>query len=145
MIWSRDMKRLINISIIILLLMAAGYVAYYLVMDWHRAEIYQAKKQLREELKLQESPVIPKEKLIEAFGEEPAVDAPEKKNGAREEVERRLMAFFTYLDKQEYVQDHSLGLGTYQVFRHTVDTLSSNHPVIAGETESLFSLMKNMN
>ncbi len=144
MIWTDEMNKLIKISIVVLLLMAAAYVAYDRIMDWHREGVEIAEKQLREEFELRARPVVPKEKLIKAFGEAPAEASPQERHNSPEEIERRIIAFFSYLDARDYIMAYKLKNGTYQYFRQTVDKLSANHPVIAGETESLFSLMKNM-
>ena len=66
------MKRFTTILIIILLLGVSGYFTYNHFISWHEEEVETARQQMREEIKLRESPPVPKEKLIEAFGGEPS-------------------------------------------------------------------------
>ncbi len=138
------MNKSMKLLIIALLLGVIGYFAYNLVLDWHREGVETAKQELREELKLRDRPVVPKEKLIEAFGEEPAEVSPKDRRIGLDEIERQIVAFFSYLDTKEYIKAYELKDGTYHQFLQTVDDLSSNHPVVVGETESLYSLMKNI-
>ncbi len=115
-------------------------MSYNLIMNWHNKEIETAKLQLREELSFNLEQVVPKEKLLEAFGEEP----PEKNRTNHDDIERRMSAFFSYLDSQEYVKSYKLEKGSYHEFQMTVNKLSSNPPIVIGETESLYTLYKNM-
>ena len=119
------MKRGVQISFAILLLGITSYVSFTLIMNWHNEEIETAKRQVREELTPSVEPVVPKAKLIEAFGEDPT-DAPfDKQQAEDEEIERRMMAFFSYLDSQEYIQSYKLEKGTYHQFELIVKKLSS--------------------
>ena len=47
------------------------------------------------------------------------------------------MAFFSYLDMQDYVKAYKLEKGTHHQFQQAVRKLSSNLPLVSGETESL--------
>lgn len=138
------MKRGVQISVAILLLGITSYVSYNLIMNWHNKEIETAKREVREELTLSEKPVVPKEKLIEAFGKDPTEAPLDKQQTDYEEIERRMIAFFSYLDSQEYVKSYKLQNGTYHEFQLMVNKLSSNPPIVIGETESLYTLYKNM-
>jgi hypothetical protein len=138
------MRRFISILLIILLLGLISYVTYNVFVKWHKEEIETARMQLRDELKVVEKPVIPEEKLIEVFGEVPKVITGEEKQISYEEISRRITAFFAYLDSQEYVSAYQLEGGTYQQFQLTIKELSSNLPLIVDETESLYSLYRNM-
>jgi hypothetical protein len=113
-------------------------------MRWHKEEVETAKMQVRDELKVIEKPVIPEEKLIEVFGEVPKEITGEEQQISFEEIERQVMAFFSYLDEQEYVTAYKLEGGTYHQFQQIVEKLSSNPPIVAGETQSLYTLYKNM-
>ena len=138
------MKRSIAIPVIVLLLGIGGYFAYTNVMNWHTQELETATKQLREELRLREGVVVSKEKLLEVFGEVLEEDTDEEKEIGFEDINRQVMAFFSYLDGRDYIAAHNLKDGTYAEFRQVLEKLSSNHPVIAGETDSLHVLYKNM-
>jgi hypothetical protein len=113
-------------------------------MKWHREELETARKQVAEDLKLLKKPVVPREKLIEIFGEESSKLLPEEKQITLDEIERQMMAFFSYLDTQEYIKDYNLEKGSYHQFRQTVDKISAKPPVVTGEKESLYTLFKNM-
>jgi hypothetical protein len=135
------MKQFTTTFIIIVLLGIAGYFTYNYFMDWHLEEVDTARQQMREEITLRESPPVPKEKLIEAFGGEPSEVSHED---SFEVLERQVMAFFSYLDMKDYIKSFKLEKGTYHEYLQIVEKLSSNIPVVTGETESLYTLIKNM-
>ena len=135
------MKRFTTTFIIIVLLGIAGYFTYNHFISWHEEEVETARQQTREEIKLRESPPVPREKLIEAFGEAPA-DLPHKKSF--DNIDAKVTAFFYYLDLQEYIKAYKLEKGTRHEFQQSVRELSSNLPRVSGETESLYTLFKNI-
>ncbi|KPK01153.1 MAG: hypothetical protein AMK71_06630 [Nitrospira bacterium SG8_35_4] len=137
------MKRSIAVPVIILLLGVGGYFAYTSILKWHKQELEIATKHLRDELRLREGVVVSKEKLLEVFGEV-LQEEDEVREIGFEDINRQVMAFFSYLDGREYIASHDLKNGTYSEFRQVLEKLSSNHPVIAGETDSLHVLYKNM-
>ena len=139
-----SMKRGVQISVAILMLGITSYVSYTLIINWHNKELENAKRQVREELTPIVEPIVPKEKLIEAFGEDPTEAPFDRQQTAYEEIERRIMTFFFYLDAQEYIKSYKLEKGTYHQFELTVNKLSANPPLVIGETESLYTLYKNM-
>jgi hypothetical protein len=138
------MKRFIALPVIILFLGAGGYFAYTYFINWHTQELEMATKQLRDELRLHEGVVVSKEKLLEVFGEVLKEDTDEDKEIGFEDINRQVMAFFSYLDGREYIAAYDLKNGTYNEFLQVLEKLSSNHPVIASETDSLHVLYKNM-
>ena len=87
---------------------------------------------------------IPKEKLVEVFGEEPLEVPSETQENSLEELERQIAAFFAYLDKKEYVRAYGLNGGIYNQYELSVRKLSSNFPVVTGETDSLYHLFLNI-
>ena len=135
------MKRFTTILIVILLLGVSGYYTYNHFISWHEEKIESARQQTREEIKLRESPPVPKEKLIEAFGEAPA-DIPHKESF--DNIDDKVTAFFYYLDLQDYIKAYKLEKGTRHEFQQSVRELSSNLPLVSGETESLYTLFKNI-
>lgn len=138
------MKRSFIILFITLVLAAAGYFVYKGIMRWHEAGIESARKQAQEEMASVQRPEVPPERLSEAFGGTPAESAPKDPGKEAEELERQLMAFFLYLDSKEYVAAYEFEGGMYQQFLRALHDLSSNSPLISGETESLHTLFKNM-
>ncbi len=138
------MNRSIKISAVILILAITGYLAYTLIMDWHKGELEAVKRQLQEEMKSGQVSPESGDKLADAFGEISAEVSQNDKQISSEEITRRITAFFSYLDSQEYVSAYKLEGGTYQQFQVTMKELSSHPPLIAGETESLYTLYHNM-
>ena len=138
------MKRSIAVPVIILLLGVGCYFAYTYFMQWHRQELEIATKQLQDELRLREGVVVSKEKLLEVFGEVLTEGSDEETEIGFEDINRQVMAFFSYLDGREYIAAYDPENGAYQEFRRVLEMLSSNHPVIAGETDTLHVLYKNM-
>ena len=139
-----------------------GYVTYDQIGKWNKKRLDTALKQeqeewqkktenlegkiaeLQEELAQQRDELIPKEKLVEVFGEETEVISPEKKEVSCEELERQIMAFFTYLDKKEYIKSYKLDEGTYELFMQMVNQLSKKPPIVTGEMKDLANLIRNM-
>lgn len=138
------MKRFLTVSVVVILLGAAGYFAYTYIMRWHKQELELATKQLREEIKMREGVVVSKEKLLEVFGEVLEEDEDAGGEIGFEDINRQVMAFFSYLDGREYIAKYDLKNGTYGEFRTLLQKVSSNRPVITGETDSLHVLYKNM-
>ena len=152
------MERAMKILIIVVVLGIIGYVTYDQIGKWHKRKLDAALKQeqentekleekiteLQEELAQQRDELIPKEKLVEIFGEETEVISPEKKEISCEELERQIMAFFTYLDKKEYIKSYKLDEGTYELFMQMVNQLSKKPPIVTGEMKDLANLIRNM-
>ena len=156
------MERAIKILIIVVVLGIIGYVTYDQIGKWNKKRLDTALNQeqeewqkktenlegkiaeLQEELAQQRDELIPKEKLVEVFGEETEVISPEKKEISCEELERQIMAFFTYLDKKEYIKSYKLDEGTYELFMQMVNQLSKKPPIVTGEMKDLPNLIRNM-
>ncbi len=60
------------------------------------------------------------------------------------DIERHIRAFFAYLDEQPYVQAYGLEGGTYLQYQIAINKLSSNLPTVAGEMQSLYTLVRNV-
>jgi hypothetical protein len=60
------------------------------------------------------------------------------------DIESRIRAFFTYLDEQPYVQVYNFEGGTYLQYQVAINKLSSNLPAIAGEMQSLYTMVRNV-
>jgi hypothetical protein len=138
------MRRFITVSIVILVLGAAGYLAYTLIINWHKAELETVKMQYQEELQVREVSPVPNQRIAEAFGEISTDVLQKDTQISEEEITRRITAFFSYLDSQEYVSAYQLEGGTSQEFQRSIKKLSSHLPLLAGETESLYTLYMNM-
>ena len=157
------MDKIIKILIVIIVLGLTGYVAYDQIGKWNKrrldASLKKERKEwqdktgkleekitsLQEELAQQRDALVPQEKLVEIFGEGTSVISPEEQREIScEELERQIMAFFTYLDKKEYRESYELKEGTYELFQHVARQLSNNLPMVTGEMKNLSSLMRNV-
>ena len=54
------------------------------------------------------------------------------------------MAFFSYLDDQDYVQSYKFKKGTYGQYQIAIKKLSSKPPIITGEMSSLYNIVRNV-
>jgi hypothetical protein len=147
---------------VILVLVVIGIFLWILLKDWHEGRLDTARKQesqewkqraddlarklteLEQELKTAQGEKPSEEKVAEVFGP-PAVEAPTREKPlTAEEIERRVKAFFSYLDSRDYVQAYELEGGCYQQYLQAVEALSAHPPRVAGETESLYDMLKNV-
>jgi hypothetical protein len=145
---------------IALILAVVGVVAWMVMRDWNEGRVETARKQETEALKqraddlarkvtqleqeLKASDAAPsEEKAAEVFGrsETPAGREPA---ASPDEVERRIRAFFSYLDGRDYIRAHQLEGGVYPQYLAGMDALAQNPPRVSGETESLFEMLKNV-
>jgi hypothetical protein len=147
---------------VILVLIIIGIFLVILLKDWYATRIETARKQesqewrqrtevltqkitdLEDELKTVRGETPPAEKIAEVFGVPVAEPAAKEKPLTAEDVERRVTAFFTYLDSREYVKAYNLEGGCYAQYVQAVEALSANPPKVAGETESLYEMLKNV-
>ena len=68
----------------------------------------------------------------------------EKKQTGMADIERQIMAFFSYLDAQPYIQAYEFTGGSYQQYQIAIKNLSSKLPIIIGEMQSLYSMALNV-
>jgi hypothetical protein len=156
------MQKLKKILIIIVILGIAGYVAYHQI-DRHQQErldtalerernewwdnigkLEEKVAKLEEELAQERGEVVPQEKLGEVFGKAPSVVTPEIEAISCDELQRQMTAFFTYLDKQDYILSYGLEGGTWNLFQQVVKQLSENPPLVTGEMKDFSSLISNV-
>jgi len=147
---------------VILVLMVVGVFAWILLKDWYAARIETVRKQesqewqqrtevltqkltdMEQELKAARGEAPLGEKVAEAFGLPAAEPPAREKLLAPEEIERRVKAFFAYLDSRDYVKAYDLPSGVYEEYVLAVEALSASPPRVAGETESLYEMLKNV-
>ncbi|MGD2037881.1 MAG: hypothetical protein PVH28_08365 [Desulfobacterales bacterium] len=155
------MDRVIKVGIVVAIVGIVAYFGYSLFSNWHKESLETAKRQervewekrtkelmekvtgLEEELTSVKGEAIPERKLKEVFGPDAAIVKEEEPIGF-EEIEQQLIAFFTYLDEQDYVQAYQLKGGTYQQFLSGLKKMSASPPRITDETASLYNLYRNM-
>jgi len=156
------MDKLIKILIIVTVLGLTAYVVYDQVEKWYKRRLdtaleyerkgWEEKKSkleekittLQEELAQHREAIVPKEKLLEVFGEESMMISPEQREISCEELKSQIMAFFTYLDKKRYRETYELKEGMYELFQQVTSQLSINLPLVTGEMKSLSILMRNV-
>ena len=167
------MDRSAKIIVTIVVILASAFFIYSKIVSWHASELETTVKQEKEiwqdktERMRQEIATLKQElaavkgqnalpdKLAEVFGEqqqEAGESAPQLEGEISErpkqpsftEIEDRIMAFFSYLDNQEYVQSHKLKEGTYLQYQIAIKKLSSKPPIVTGETASLYSIVRNV-
>ncbi len=60
------------------------------------------------------------------------------------DIERQILAFFAYLDSQPYIQSYQFEGGSYLQYQIALRNLSSKPPIIAGEMDSLYNMVRNV-
>ena len=163
--------RTFKVLLVIAILAVAGYFIYNLMSGWYRDTLDTAKTEERQEWqqrteglvnkvsdleeKLEElkGDTVPEEKLAEVFGDDPKKPAanpqqptppPVGSKIAPEEIERQVLAFFAYLDDQDYVKAYELEGGSYHQYALAVDQLAKSLPRVVGEQESLYTMVRNV-
>ncbi|MGD8758599.1 MAG: hypothetical protein PVH78_06985 [Deltaproteobacteria bacterium] len=151
-----------KIILIVVILGIAGYVAYHQIdtrqqrrldtalererNEWwdNIGKLEEKVAELEQELAQERGEVVPQEKLNEVFGQAQAVVAPEVKTIACDELQRQVTAFFSYLDRQDYILSHELEGGTWSLFLEILNELSANPPLVTGEMKDFSSLIRNV-
>lgn len=164
-------ERTFKVLLVIAILAVAAYFIYNLMSGWYRDTLETAKTEERQEWQQRTEGLVNKvsdleekldelkgdadqaEKMAEVIGDKPAEGdspgsdpaAPDKGNQlAPEEIERQVLAFFAYLDEQNYIQAYNLEGGTYHQYTLAVDELSKALPRVSGEQESLYTMVRNV-
>jgi len=113
-------------------------------------------KEIEKEKQELEEKVVTLEKQIEELTEPPsqAVTVPEEKevvtpaamdfsNSTCEELDQKIQEFFNYLDSQPYIASYNLEKGSRAHFKEIIEKLLDNPPIVARETDSLFTILTN--
>jgi len=147
---------------VILVLIVVGVFLWIVLRDWYNTRIETARKQesqewqqrtevltqkltdMEQELKAARGEAPLGEKVAEVFGPPAAEPPAREKLLTADEIERRVKAFFTYLDSRDYVKAYDLPGGVYEEYVQAVEALSTHPPRVAGETESLYEMLKNV-
>jgi hypothetical protein len=156
------MERNYQPIMVILVLIVVGVFLWIVLRDWYATRIETARKQesqewqqrtdvltqkltdMEQELKAARGEAPLNEKVAEVFGPPAAEPPAREKLLAPEEIERRVKAFFAYLDSRDYVKAYDLPGGVYEEYVQAVEALSAHPPRVAGETESLYEMLKNV-
>ena len=167
------MDRSAKIIVAIVVILASAFFIYIKFAGWHATKLEATVKQeneiwrnkteqmrkeiatLKQELAAVKGQNAPPDKLAEVFGEEqPEVGEATQQLGGKipdgekqpifAEIENRIMAFFNYMDNQEYVQSYKFKEGTYRQYQIAFKKLSSKPPIVTGETSSLYNIVRNV-
>jgi hypothetical protein len=167
------MDKSAKIIVAIVVILASAFFIYIKFAGWHASKLEKTVKQekelwrnkteqmrkeiatLKQELAIVKGQNVPPDKLAAVFGEEP----PEVGEATRQlegkipggekqlsfaEIENRVMAFFSYMDNQAYVQSYQFKEGTYRQYQIALKKLSSKPPIVTGETSSLYNIVRNV-
>ncbi len=164
------MDKTAKIVVALIILVVSGFFIFSKISGWHQSKLEKAVQKEQEawqgkankleqevsELKLELTDVkgqnVPEEKLAKVFGteekeetrqEEATPTLPEKPSEIVV-TERQIAAFFTYLDKRPYIQSLNLAGGSYLQYQIAVEKLSAKPPIIVGEMDSLYNMVRNV-
>jgi NADH:ubiquinone oxidoreductase subunit C len=164
------MDRSAKIVVALVIVAVSGFFIFSKISGWHKSkletavkeekqtwqgktnQLEQAVTELKQELTEAKGQQVPEEKLAKVFGEnkkeEPQAgketQTPPKKLSDFVETERQIAAFFTYLDKRPYIQSLNLAGGTYLQYQIAIEKLSAKPPIIVGEMDSLYNMVRNV-
>jgi len=168
-----SMDRSAKIIVAIVVIVASAFFIYSKFAGWHASKLETTVKQekriwqdkrdqmeqeiatLKQELAVAKGQNVSQDKLAEVFGEVQPEDkevtqqlegkiSEGKKQPSFAEIENRIMAFFSYMDNQEYVQSYKFKEGTYRQYQIALKNLSSTPPIVTGETSSLYNIVRNV-
>ena len=164
------MDKSAKIVVVLVIIAVTGFFIFSKISGWHKSklekavqkeqEVWQGKANKLEqevsELKLELTDVkgqnVPEEKLAKVFGKEEkeedpqvaATQTPPEKLSDIAVTEGQIAAFFTYLDKRPYVQSLNLPGGSYLQYQIGIEKLSAKPPIIVGEMDSLYNMVRNV-
>ncbi|MDX2501424.1 MAG: hypothetical protein QNL14_13100 [Deltaproteobacteria bacterium] len=164
------MDRSAKIVVALVIVAVSGFFIFSKISGWHKSkletavkeekqtwqgktnQLEQAVTELKQELTEAKGQPVPEEKLAKVFGENKKEEqqagketqTPPKKLSDFAETERQIAAFFTYLDKRHYIQSLNLAGGTYLQYQIAIEKLSAKPPIIVGEMDSLYNMVRNV-
>ena len=168
-----SMDRSAKIIVAIVVIVVSAFFIYSKFAGWHASKLETTVKQerkswrdktdqmkqeiatLKQELAVVKGQAVSQDKLASVFGEPQQEDkkvaqqltgklSEGKKQPSFAEVEGHIMAFFSYMDDQEYVQSYRFKEGTYHQYQIAIKKLSSKLPIITGEISSLYNIVRNV-
>ncbi len=156
-----EIERLVKTLVVIAVIVVAVFFGYILFENWQNKRINSAVEKerklwqikteaLQEEIErlknritLQSEAKVPYEKFFDVFGEGTKLTYPIPKEIDCKELERRIRAFFEYLDKKDYIVPYRFGENSLKQFQLMFVQVSKAHPIITGETRDVLTLMRN--
>lgn len=159
-----------KIVVALVIIAVSGFFIFSKISGWHKSkldkavqteqEAWQGKtdklqqevSELKQELTEVKGQSVPEEKLAEVFGQEKQAavapvetsPAPAEKLSDFEKTEQQIAAFFSYLDNQPYIKELDLAGGSYLQYQIAIEKLSANPPIIVGEMDSLYNMVRNV-
>ncbi len=162
------MDKSAKIVVALVIIAVSGFFIFSKISGWHKSKLEKAVKteqevwqgkannleqevsELKQELTEVKGQAVPEEKLAKIFGEkeerqqvEETKTPPPKLSGIAE-TERQIAAFFSYLDSRPYVQSNNLAGGSYLQYQIAIEKLSAKPPIIVGEMDSLYNMVRNV-
>jgi hypothetical protein len=164
------MDKSAKIVVALVIIAVSGFFLFSKISGWHASKLEKAVQKEQEawqgkaskleqevsELKLELTDVkgqnVPEEKLAKVFGKQEkeetrqvgATPTPPEKLSEIAVTERQIAEFFTYLDKRPYVQSLNLAGGSYLQYQIAIEKLSAKPPIIVGEMDSLYNMVRNV-
>jgi len=107
------------------------------------ADLEQKIEQLETQLRDDAVPAPAPEKLREAFAPDNATaELPEALKA--ESIQDRAMNFFGYLDSKGYAARRGIDGSSREIFESVLQKLDDTRPLVSGENQNLFALMRNI-
>jgi hypothetical protein len=142
-----------TMTIVIIIVLAAAAVAFYFskkttveqekkALQEKTRELEKKVTELQDEIKKTE-PSVPQEKLSAALGETAALPAQEKENRCQQ-FNQQTTKFFSYLNDKGYIKAQGLNGDAYEQYKKALGLLETTRPLISGETQDLYTLMRNI-
>jgi hypothetical protein len=164
------MDKSAKIVVVLIIIAVSGFFLFSKISGWHKSKLEKAVQkeqeawqgkaskleqevsELKEELTDVKGQKVPEEKLANVFGKEEKEDArqeeaaptPPEKLSEFAVTERQIAAFFNYLDKRQYIQSLNLAGGSYLQYQIAIEKLSAKPPIIVGEMDSLYNMVRNV-
>ena len=164
------MDKSAKIVVALVIIVVTGFLVFSKISGWHKSKLDTAVKseqqvwqqkankleqkvtELKQALTDVKGQKVPEEKLALIFGEKEKeeqqqvkeTDTVPEKLPQITATERQIAAFFTYLDKRPYVQSLNLAGGTYLQYQLAIEKLSAKPPIIVGEMDSLYNMVRNV-
>lgn len=155
-------ERILQLIIAVLIAAVLLYFGYRMLEKWHQEQIkaaveierqewnQQAEKFIKEidllqrQIEAEQRADVPEEKVKSVFGETTADMAPLERKTDCGRLERQVIAFFEYLDEQDYVVAYRFKDPTLTIFQQMLTKASQNMPVNIAETRDILTLLHNM-
>ena len=165
------MDKSAKIIVALVVIAVSGIFLYSKITGWHKTRLEDAVKKeqelwqdktdkledeitvLTEELTSAKGQKVPEEKLAVIFGAEEQKETQKQESGnaltvkkqpSFPNIERRITAFFHYLDDQPYVQAYKFPEGTYHQYQIASEKLEAKPPIVTGEMQSLYNMVRNV-